>query len=71
MVLILPPDTVTRPSVIPVPTLTVTMLSRGGITPVRFYTVLIFVPRGRFRPAGTTRLGRIGLIPIIVAISRG
>ena len=62
---ILPPDTGTRPSIIRVPTRTVIMLPHGGITPVRFCTPLIIMPRGRFRPAGTTRLRGPGLIPII------
>ncbi len=70
MGLILPPDTGTRPSIIPVPIRTVIMLPRGGITPVRFYTAHMIMPRGRFRPAGTTRLRRLGLIPIIVDINR-
>ena len=66
MGLILPPDTGTRPSIIPVPIRTVIMLPRVGITPVRFYTTLIIMPRGRFRPAGITCPRRPGLIPIIV-----
>ena len=66
MGLTLPLDTDTRPPITPVPIRTVIMLPRGGITPIRFYTAHIIMPRGRFRLAGTTRLRRPGRIPIIV-----
>ena len=69
MGLILQPDKGTRLAIIPVPIRTVIMLPPGGIIPIRFFMALIIMPRGRFRPAGTTRLRRPGLIPILGDIS--
>jgi len=65
MGLYLQPDTGTRSAIIPAPIRTVTMLPHGGFIPFRFCMVPIIMARGRFRPAGTMRLRRTGLIPIL------
>ena len=70
MGLSLQPDMGMRLGIIPAPIRTVIMLPYGGIIPGRFYTVLIIMPPGRSRPAGTMRLRRTGLIPIIADTSQ-
>jgi hypothetical protein len=66
MGLSLQPDMDMRLGIIPVPIRILIMLPYGGIVPGRFYTVLIIMPRGRSRPAGTMRLRRTGRIPILM-----
>ena len=65
MGLSLKPDTGTRSAIIPVPIRTVTMLPYGGVIPIRLCMVPIIMARDRFRPVGTMRLRRTGLIPIM------
>jgi hypothetical protein len=65
----LQPGTGTRSAIIRVPIRTVFMLFRDGVIPIRFFTALIIMPRGRFRPTGIMRHQRPGLIPIIVDTS--
>ena len=56
------------------PSLSVPLLCSPAVAspPSGFIRPLCIMPRGRFRPAGTTRLRRPGLIPIIgVLIDKG